>query len=76
MSGYKIYRIKYILSNQKAIIHEGKRGKIVAEWNELLELPLNKIMRKLKLHKDNTVELLEMHLVDWCGNSFANKIFK
>ena len=72
----KIYKIKFFLSDGRIIIHDGKRNKIIKEWHELLELPVEKIMRKLKLHKDKTIKLNEIILYDWVGNKMLNKIFK
>ncbi len=76
MANRKIYKIKFLLSNNKTIIHDGKRDKIINEWHELLELPIEKIMRKLKLHKDKMIKLDEIILYDWVGNKMINKIFE
>lgn len=47
----KTYQIQYILSNGKTIVHGGKRDKVVSEWEEVLGLSGEDIIKFLKLGK-------------------------
>ena len=75
MSNYKIYRIKYILNNGKPIIHFGKRDKMAKEYEEMCLLSSEQILRKLKLHKEKDIGLVEVVFVDWAGNFVVSKEF-
>jgi len=77
LSNYKIYRIKYILSNGKPVIHFGKRDKIAKEYEEMCLLNSEQILRKLKLHKekDKDIKLVEVEFIDWAGNLVVSKGF-
>lgn len=72
----KIYRVKFTLSNGETIIHHGRRKTMVKEWEQLLQLPVDKILRKLKMHKDKSIKLLQINLIDWSGNVTLKKTFE
>lgn len=64
----KNYKIKYILSNDKIITHENKRKKIMEEWDEVLQLTHEEIIKFLKLgkkkNKDKDILVDEIILID------------
>lgn len=77
----KTYQIQYILSNGKTIVHGGKREKVIKEWEEVLELSSEEIIKFLKLSKgkdkdkNKDVTLVEMILIDWVGTKLVGKVF-
>ena len=76
----KIYQIQYILSNGKTIVHGGKREKVIKEWEEVLKLSAEEIIKFLKLSKgkdkdkNKDVVLVEMILIDWVGTKLVGKV--
>jgi len=73
----KIYKIKFLLSNGKTIIHDGKRDKLINEWRKLEGLSNQEIVKSLKLgrgkHKD--IMLIKMEFYDWANNLTISKVF-
>lgn len=80
----RYYCIKYILSNGKVINHQEPRSKIMKEWDEIIELPVEKVNKFLKLNKGVNkkdkdvvlVSVVEGRLLDWVGNLIVSKVFK
>jgi len=70
----RYYKIKYVLSNGKTQLFQDKREKVMKEWDKILNLSQEQILKKLKI-KDNTITLSEAILIDWVGNTITNKIF-
>ncbi|MFA6662642.1 MAG: hypothetical protein WCS56_06370 [Bacilli bacterium] len=79
----KFYTIRYVLSNDKSIYHADKRSKIMKEWEQVIELPVEKVNKYLKLHKgkekdknkEDMVSVVEIRLLDWVKNLIVNKVF-
>jgi hypothetical protein len=72
-----------VLSNDKSIYHADKRSKIMKEWEQVIELPVEKVNKYLKLHKgkekdknkEDMVSVVEIRLLDWVKNLIVNKVF-
>lgn len=77
----KTYQIQYIFSNNKTIVRGGKRGKVVKEWDLIIDLSGDEIFKFLKLNKGKEkekykdVNLVEVKFIDWVGVELVNKEF-
>lgn len=75
----KVYKISYILSNGKTLLHPNKRSKAMIEWNEVLGLSAEEVAKYLKLGKGKNKEkykdakVVEMKLLDWVNNVMVSK---
>lgn len=77
----KVYKIEYILSNGKPIIHHNKRGKTIKEWEMLSDFSYEEVIKYLKLNKGKNkekykdVNLVKVGLYDWVGNLMVSRLF-
>lgn len=82
----KFYQIKYILSNEKLIVHAEKRDKVIKEWNEVKDLSAEELHKYLKLgkgkykskedkDKEKEISVVEVRLIDWVNSVMVNRVF-